>query len=149
MASQTDLDQGGTQRQWVKSYMGPSVGWVTVPLLNQLPITAAGTVFLDPSSSFVQVNSTGAVTVVLPSSVNPAVGPQAQPRLFADTSVTVADVGGNAGAHPITIFPFYHVTPGDAGETIMGLASIQISVNYGSYTLAPNSAQKTWNNVSS
>lgn len=142
MSSQTDLDQGGTNRQWVRSYMGPSVGWQEVPLQNILLITAPGTYTLDPSTSLVQVNVAGAVTIILPSAVTPPAGAQALPRLFAQTPITIVDIGNHAQANPITI------QRNNANESIMGLASIQITVNYGGYTLQPNSAQKTWNSIS-
>lgn len=141
MGSQSDLDQGGTLRQWVKSYMGPSVGWQYVPLQNVLSITTAGTITLDPSTSLVEVNVAGAVTIILPTAVVPAAGAQAQPQLFASTPITIVDIGNHAQANPITIQPH-------AGETIMGLNQIQITVNYGGFTLQPISAQKTWNSIS-
>ena len=140
MPSQTDLDQGGTQRQWLRSYMGPSVGWVSAPLQNILPITTGGTYTLDPSTSLVEVNTTGAVTIVLPSAANPG-GSLSQQALFAKNPITVVDVGGNAFSHPITIQP-------KAGETIMGLASISLGTNFGGYTLQPIPAQVTWNSIS-
>ncbi len=142
MTSQTDLDQGGTSRNWVKSYLGPSVGWVWTPEQNVLPITAAGTYSLDPSVSLVTVNVAGAVTITLPSAVTPSAGAQAQPGLFVKNPITIVDVGNNAQAHPVTI------QPASGSETIMGLSSIQITVNYGGYTLAPNSALATWNSIS-
>jgi hypothetical protein len=140
MGSQLDLDQGGTQRQWLRSYMGPSVGWVSAPLQNILPVTAGGTYILDPSVSLVEVNTTGAVTIVLPSAANPG-GSLSQQALFAKNPITIVDVGGNAAAHPITIQPA-------VGQTIMGLASITLSVNFGGYTLQPIPAQLTWNSIS-
>jgi hypothetical protein len=142
MASQTDLDQGGTSRQWVRSYMGPSVGWQYVPLQNVLVITAVGTYTIDPSTSLIQVNVAGAVTIILPSAVTPAAGAQAQPQLFAQNPITIVDIGGHAQANPITI------QRNNANESIMGLASISLSVNYGGYVLQPNSALKTWNSIS-
>lgn len=142
MPSQTDLDQGGTQRQWTRSYMGPSVGWINVPLQNILQITAGGTYNIDPSTSLIEVNTTGVVIIVLPSAVTPAAGAQAQPGLFAKNPITIVDTGGNATAHPITIQPV------SGAETIMGLASISLSVNFGGYTLQPISAQSTWNSIS-
>lgn len=142
MSSQTDLDQGGTSRQWVRTYMGPSVGWQYVPLMNVLLITAAGTYNLDPSVSLVEVNVAGAVTIVLPSAANPAAGAQAQPGLFAKNPITIVDIGNHAQATPITI------QRNNAGESIMGLASISINVNYGGYTLLPNPVALTWNSIS-
>ena len=142
MSSQTDLDQGGTFRQWTRAYMGPSVGWIYVPLQNVLLITSAGTFAIDPSTSLIEVNVAGAVTITLPSAVTPAAGGMAQPGLFAQNPITIVDIGGKAQANPITI------QRNNANESIMGLASISLSVNYGGYTLQPNSALKTWNSIS-
>lgn len=141
MPSQTDLDQGGTSRQWIRSYLGPSVGWINEPLQNVLVITAAGSYVLDPSTNLVEVNVAGAVTITLPSAANPAAGVQAQPGLFAKNPITIVDVGGFANGNPITI-------AAKAGETVMGLASIQINSNFGAYTLLPNPQQLTWNSIS-
>ena len=137
-----DLDQGGTSRQWTKAYMGPSVGWIWVPLQNILPITVAGTYAVDASVSLIEVNVAGAVTIILPSCANPPAGAQAQPGLFAKNPITIVDVGNHAQANPITI------QRNNASESIMGLASIQITVNYGGYVLQPIPAQLTWNSIS-
>lgn len=139
MPSQTDLDQGGTSREWARAYRGPSVGWINVPLRNVLSITAAGTYNLDPSVSLVEVNASGLVTVVLPPATDPSAGAGAQPGLFAKNPVTVVDVGGFASvASPITI------QRNNASENIVGLASIQIQTNYGAFALRPSSVQKGW-----
>jgi hypothetical protein len=45
-----DLDQGGVSRQWSRNYLGPSIGWIDVPWQNLLPVTAAGTYNIDPST---------------------------------------------------------------------------------------------------
>jgi hypothetical protein len=137
-----DLDQSGTSRQWQRTYLGPSVGWIMAPYQNILPITAAGTYTPDPSTNLVEVNVAGAVTIVLPPCQTPAAGAQAQPRLFASNPITIVDVGGNAAANNITI------TPNNVGETVMGLTSIKIATNYGGFTLQPVPAQKTWTNIS-
>ncbi len=142
MGSQTDLDQGGTSRQWVRTYLGPSIGWVDLPGTNPFPITAPGVYTLAPDTSLVTVNVAGAVTIILPSAVNPLVPAGVQPALFAKTPVTIVDIGNNAQAHPITI------QPASGSENIMGLAQIQITVNYGGYTLSPNSAQQGWTSIS-
>jgi len=143
MPSQTDLDQGGTSRQWVRTYLGPSVGWVQLPGLNPIPtITAAGTYTLAADTTLVQVNVAGAVTIILPSAINPSVPAGAQPGLYAKKPITIVDIGGNAGAFPITIEPASNT------ENILGLASIQIAVNYGGYTLSPSNEQKGWATIS-
>lgn len=142
MTSQRDLDQGGTYRAWVRQYLGPSIGWAYAPLQNLLPITAAGTYILDPSTNLVTVNVAGAVTLVLPSAIDPTVPAGVLPGLFANNPITIVDIGGNASAHPITI------QPASVLENIMGLASITLSVNYGGYSLLPSSVLKGWNSIS-
>ncbi len=141
MASQTDLDQGGTVRGWVRQYLGPSVGWIYVPQSNVLNITAAGSYTLDPSTNVVLVNVAGSVTITLPSAITPAAGAQAQPGLFAQNPITIVDIGGHGNANPVTINPH-------GSETILGLSSITLSVNYGGYTLLPSTTQQGWTSIS-
>jgi hypothetical protein len=142
MTSQLDLDQSGTSRQWQRTYLGPSIGWQLVPYQSILPVTAAGTYNLDPSTNLVEVNVAAAVTIVLPSCQFPAAGAQAQPRLFAANPVTIVDIGGNAASNNITI------QPNNVSETVMGLTSIKIATNFGGFTLQPVSSLKTWTSIS-
>jgi hypothetical protein len=137
-----DLDQGGVSRQWERTYLGPSVGWIWRPLQNVLPIAAAGTYAIDPSFNLIEVNVAAAVTIVLPSCQTPAAGAQAQPRLFAGNPITIIDTGGNAAANNIVI------NPNNPSETVMGLSWIKIQTNYGGFTLLPVSAQRTWTSIS-
>lgn len=139
MPSQTDFDQGGTSRQWVRTYMGPSIGWIYLPGRNPFEITAAGVYTLQPDTSVVNVNVNGAVTINLPSNQNPSAPAGVLPALYARTAISIVDVGGHATAHPITI-------QSQAGETIMGLASVQITSNYGAFILSPNVQSKAWMN---
>lgn len=142
MGSQLDLDQGGTARSYNKIWLGPSVGWIWTPVASIFPITAAGTYQILPSTTYITVNVNGVVNILLPTTaLNPA-GAQAVPNLFAQSAIVITDVGGFANANPITIRPF------SIFETIMGLTQIQINSNFGGYTLAPNSAQLTWNSIS-
>jgi hypothetical protein len=141
MASQTDLDQGGTARQWVRTYLGPSVGWVYLPGRNPFVITVAGTYVLTPDTSLVEVNVAGLVTLTLPTAIDPGPPAGALPGLYAKTPITIVDLGGNALAFPITI------NPASVAENIMGLSTppvLQITSNYGAYTLEPSNAQKGW-----
>ena len=138
MGSQTDLDMGGTSRQWTKTYMGPTVGWVNLPGRNPLIITAGGTYTLQPETSLVEINVAAAVTVILQTAIDPSVPAGAQPGLYAKTPVTIADIGGNAGTYNITI------QPASGAENIMGLASIQLLTAYGSYSLRPDNTLKGW-----
>ena len=142
MGSQQDLDQGGTSREWVATYMGPSVGWVWLPNRNVLSIKIAGTYVLNLSTTLVEVNVDGAVVVMLPTAIDPDVPAIAQPQSYAKRPVTIVDIGGFASANPITI------EPASVAENIMALASISISVNYGGYTLTPSSTLKGWTTIS-
>ncbi len=146
MPSQTDLDQGGTNRLWERVYMGASVGWKNIPSKNFIgtststnTITAADTYVLDWSTNFVQVNVAGAVTIVLPAVSIPS-NAMTQPGRNQRINVTIVDIGNNGQAHPITIQPA-------AGDTVMGLAQIQITTNYGGFVLEPVPAARTWVNA--
>jgi hypothetical protein len=142
MPSQLDLDQGGTSREWVNTYLGSSVGWVRIPARNLLTITAAGTYILDPSTNLVHVNVAGAVTITLPPATDPGVPAGALPGGYAKNSIGIVDIGGNAATHPITI------QPTSGAETIMSLSSIQISSAYGGFILYPSNALRGWTNQS-
>src|SRR5580704_1117491 len=147
MPSQTDTDQGGTNRQWERVYMGPSVGWQNIPYKNFLAqgsntntITAAGTYTLDWSTNFVQVNCVGAVVLILPAVSQPS-NPVTQPGRHQRINITIVDVGGNAAAHAITI------KPASVVETVMSLTQIQITSNFGGFVLEPVPASLTWVNA--
>jgi hypothetical protein len=141
MTSQLDLDQGGTFRQWQKAYLGPSVGWINVPLQNILPIIATGTYNIDTSTSLVTINTASSVTIILPTVLGSTGGVQAQPGRYALNPITIVDIGGNAATFPTTIQPF-------PGENIMSLSSLPLSTNFGGYTLAPNATLHGWNSIS-
>ncbi len=141
MSSQTDLDQGGTSRQWVRTYLGPTVGWVYLPGRNPFEITVAGTYSISPDTSVVNVRVNGAVTVILPTVLNPNAPAVSLPALYARTAISIVDVGGFATAHPITI------QPKSVAETIMGLASVQIASNFGAFILSPNVQSAAWINT--
>lgn len=139
MASQLDLDQGGTFRQMINVWMGPSIGWMNVPAPNgsTLPVIISGTTQINRSTTLVLVNVVGAVTIQLPSARSSTAGDGAIPGLAVATPLVIVDAGGNANAFPITITPF-------VGETIDSLASIQIVSNFGAYVLRPNLSSGGW-----
>lgn len=130
MGSQTDLDQGGTFRQYERYWMGPSVGWVTSPQQAVLPITTGGAVSISRGTNLVTVSFNGSVTLNLPSAKASPQSPQAIPGQWVLLPVTVVDIGGFATANPITINPF-------GAELISGLASVQLASAYGSIILKP------------
>lgn len=138
MASQTDLDQGGTFRQWTKMYMGPSVGWVPVPVDAVLNITATGTYTIARGTSLILLNVDADVTLNLPSSKAATQGPQALPGQWVINPVTIVDVGGFASTRTYSIVPF-------GTERISSLASVQLAADYGSIILNPLLVTGGWN----
>lgn len=135
MPSQLDLDMGGTSRETVLTYLGPSVGWVNAPARSVLTITAAGTYAVLNSTTLVLINTTAAVTLTLPTALNPSVVAGAQPGPYVKSIITIVDI---AGAPNVTIDPI------SVAETIMGLASIKLATAYGSYSLRPDNTLKGW-----
>lgn len=138
MGSQTDLDQGGTFRQWVRMYMGPSVGFVAVPVDAVLNVSAAGTYTIARGTSLILINVNASVTLNLPSSKASPAGPQAIPGQWVINPVTVVDIGGHASSNT------YHIVPFGA-ETISGLASVDLASDHGSIILNPILATGGWN----
>ena len=132
MSSQTDLDQGGTFRQIQKVYLGPSVGWVSMPNQTVVSITTVGTTDIARGMNCVLVNVAGLATIQLPSSLASPAGPQAIPNQFSIYNTVVMDLSSlaNDSTRKITILPY-------AGELIDGLASIEIVSPYGAFVLRP------------
>lgn len=131
MASQLDLDQGGTFRQYQKVFMGPSVGWLTVPQQAVLPIVTAGSVNIARGTNLITINVNGTVNIALPSSIASPSGPQAIPGQWWLEIVTIADVGGFAGGANL-----YRITP-NGSEKISGLSFIDLTAPYGAFVLKP------------
>ena len=136
MSSQLDLDQGGTNRQTQKLYLGPSVGWVEVPFSWLLNVTAGGTTILARGTNTILVNFNGTVSIQLPSLKASAAGAQSIPRQFITVPIVISEIGGFAGAFPINILPF-------GSELISGLFNntttiLQLSSNYGSIVIRPD-----------
>lgn len=122
----------------VPVWMGPSIGYVMQPKRSPLSITAAGTYTLNYSTNLVEVNCNGAVTIILPTAIDPIVPALTLPGDYAKVTITISDIGGFASAHPITI------EPASGAENIVGLTQIQIDSAYGSYALDPSNSQKGW-----
>lgn len=135
MASQTDLDQGGTFREWVRIYMGPSVGWIMAPARNVLDITAAGAYTIIQGCTLVIINTIGAVTLTMPSAINPTVSAGVLPGPYVKNIITIVDIAGT---------PNVTIDPASGAESIMGLGSIHLGVAYGSFSLRPDNVLKGW-----
>ena len=136
MGSQQDLDQGGTSREWVNTYLGPTVGWVRSPVRSVLLITAGGTYTLNLSTTLAIINTTAAVTIILPSAKDSTIAGASAvlPGVSIKNIVTIVDIGGT---------PLITIQPA-ATETIMGIANITLNTAYGSYALRPDNILKGW-----
>lgn len=137
MASQQDLDQGGTFRQYQRVFMGPSVGWLTVPQQAILPITTTGSKNIARGTNLITINVNATVNIALPSSKASTQGPQAIPGQWWLEVVTIADVGGFAGSNLYRITPF-------AGELISGLTFVDLAAPYGAILLKPQLETGGW-----
>lgn len=138
MTSQLDLDQGGTFRQWVRMYMGPSVGWVSVPIDAVLDILTGGVKTILRGTSLILLNVDADVTINLPSAKASVQGPQAIPGQWVINPVTIADIGGFAGTRLYRIVPF-------AGELISGLPFVDLASPRGTVILIPILPTGGWN----
>lgn len=140
MASQLDLDQGGTFRQTRKVYMGPSVGWVAAPDQTVLDVISGGTTTLLRGMNLVLANFNGSVSIQLPPAKTFA-NPQAIPYQHVIIPVVILDKGGFASAiNPIQIL----CDASELGPGIDGLPSIEITSAYGAYVLRPNIITGGW-----
>ena len=140
MASQLDLDQGGSFRQYVRRYLGASVGWVLSPDDNVVPVTVVGTTTVLVGTTLVPINVNGNVTIQLPSAKAPInVTPGAMPGGSLALPITIVDIGGFVDGATVlyTILPF-------GAELIMSLASFTISNPYGAVTLIPRLTSGGW-----
>jgi len=110
-----------------KRYLGPSLGWHDAPDAI-LRITTGGTTNVLLGNLVISVNFNGAVALQLPQfkNTNPA-----QPGLMRDMPIVIADIGGYAGANPITLLAW-------PGETISSLPSTTIATPYGALILIPD-----------
>lgn len=140
MASQQDLDQGGTFRQWTKMFMGPSVGWVSVPVDAVLNITAGGTYTIARGTSLILLNVNASVVLNLPSAKASPQGPQAIPGQWVINPVTVLDQGGFANPGTVN----YDINPFGA-ETISGLSTVRLGTPRGTVILIPLLTNGGWN----
>ncbi len=134
------MDQGGTFRQFQRIWMGPSVGWLSVPVTAILNVTASGTLTLQRWTNLVKLKAaSGTLNINLPSSKATTKGPQAIPGQWVYNPVIIVDLLGTAsGALTVNINPF-------GSELISGLAQVQLASPYGTILLEPILDTGGWN----
>ena len=100
------LDQGGSNCQFTRVYLGPTLGWAHVPVMPELLVTSAAALTISPYTSRVLLK--GAVKSVILPSVSQwllASLPLANTAAF-DRSIWIKDLGYTASqGSPIVITP--------------------------------------------
>lgn len=102
----TDLDKSGFGFQRVRTYLGPSLGWVDELVQPTVDITTGGVHVVQPGESLLLVEVAAAVTIQLPDVVRWMQQTAYQPATGFDRSITVKDIGGNAANFNIIVAPF-------------------------------------------
>lgn len=121
MDNLTQTDQGGSNAQWVKVYLGPTLGWAMLPVVPELEVTSAAALVLAPYTSRVILKAAvKAITLPAVAQWMLASLPLANQSAF-DRSIWIKDFSGNAGggASAIVISP-------SGTDLIDGLASYSI-----------------------
>ena len=133
-----DLDQSGSSWHKVRTWLGPSLGWVDTQVKPTRTISVAGSYQVFPGDGIIFVSVPGAVTLALPD-VKLWVSEFAyQPATAFERALWIKDLGGFAGSNPITIQPL-------AGQSIDLLPSaITINVNRSLVRLYPLTALTGW-----
>jgi microcystin-dependent protein len=100
-----DLDKGGSGYQRVRTYLGPSLGWIEELVQPSTEITVGGMYEVKPGDSLILVDVAAAVQINLPDVIKWVQQPAYQPATSFDKSITVKDIGGNAANFNIVIAP--------------------------------------------
>jgi hypothetical protein len=127
----TDLDQSGNAWHKVRTWLGPSLGWVDTQVKPSRRINIAGSYQVFPGDGVIFVNVPGSVTLSLPDVRLWVSEPAYQPATAFERVLVVKDLGGNAAANPIIVQPF-------AGQAIdQSGAPVQVNTNHGFMRLYP------------
>jgi hypothetical protein len=127
------IDQSGTFREWVNTYLGPSIGWIMLQAGSVIRLTVGGTYTAEVGvPNFLFYGNTPLTFRLL--SVIPT---QGTPYRYGQQPIRIVDAGGHAGSANITIQPF-------GSETINGAGSIVINTNFGALNLLPDPLIPGW-----
>lgn len=134
-----DLDQSGGFPQYVRTYLGPTVGWVMLPVDPETFIAAGPSYTVARFDSRVMLNATGTpvTSIQLPDVVDWVRCAFQRVQSAFDRSLWIKDYAVQAAAHPITVTPF-------GAQTIDGLGSFQIINNRALLRLYPLSNLAGW-----
>jgi hypothetical protein len=101
-----DLDQSGAGWHKVRTWLGPSLGWVDTQVKPSRYVNVAGSYQVLAGDGIIFVNASGLVTLQLPDVRLWVTEPACQPATAFERAIWIKDLGGNATAFPITIQPF-------------------------------------------
>lgn len=133
-----DQDQGGHGFQRVRTYLGPSLGWVEELVQPTTHLTTAGVYVVQPGDSVILVDVAAGVTIDLPDVRTWMQQTAYQPGTAFDRSLTIKDFGGNASNFNIVIAPF-------GQQTLDNIAtSIVVSVSRSTVKLLPLNNLTGW-----
>ena len=134
----SDLDQSGSSFHKVRTWLGPSLGWVDTQVRPTRSITIAGNYQILPGDGVVLVNVAGLVTLLLPDVRLWVQEPAYQPATAFERTLRIKDLGGNAATFPITV-------QSTSGQFIdLSLSSIQLTTNRQTIALNPLNDLTGW-----
>lgn len=131
-----DLDQSGGYPQYVRTWLGPTVGWALLQVQPERLITTPGALTVQPFDSRLLLKAI-ITPITLPDVVSWVRAPFQKVQSAFDRSLWIKDLNYSASANPITVNPF-------AGQTIDGLANFQIATNGLLLKLYPLSDLSGW-----
>jgi hypothetical protein len=133
----TQLDQGGSNCQFTRVYLGPTVGWVMLPVVPELEITLAAGLFLGNFTSRVLLKA-ACKSVNLPACAAWMLAQYQANQAAFDRSIWIKDYVGDASAGaPIVITP-------NGADVIDGLASFKMITPYSLIRLYPLTDLSGW-----
>lgn len=134
-----DLDQSGGFSQYARTYLGPTVGWVMLPVVPETFVTTGPTYNVQPFDSLVLLNATGTpvILVNLPEVSAWVRAPFQRVQSPFARSLWIKDYAGLAAANPIVI-------DGNGAQTIDGLATSTMISNHALIRLYPLSNLTGW-----
>ena len=131
-------DQGGSNYQRVRAYLGPTLGWVELPVVPELIITSAAALTIPAYASRILL-SAAVKAIALPSVSQWMLAslPLANTAAF-DRSIWIKDYIGDASSGaPIVVTP-------NGSDTIDGLSSFSIITPSDLIRLYPMTSLAGW-----
>lgn len=130
------LDQSGSNAQWNRTWLGPTIGWVMLPVTPERIITSTAALTIRPYDSKILLNA-AVTSIQLPDVVAWVTSPFQVVQSAFERSLWIKDLAGNARSNNIVITPY-------AGQTIDLLSSYTIVSNHALIKLYPLTDLSGW-----